>query len=339
MRLLILTALSLEFSAVRQFLEDCLPVRHSSGTLYDEGHFVVGKAKIPVLLCQTGAGNTNAAIETERAVSFFNPTHVLFVGVAGGLKDARIGDVVAATKVYNYESGKAEDDFRTRPELGQSSYEMVQHARKVSREESWKRRIIGSGGSEARSFVSAIAAGEKVVASVRSAAHELIKRSYGDSLAVEMEGFGTLAAVHASKNLECLIVRGISDLVEGKAEADAGGSQLLAAACAAAFAFEVVSSIYTLQTPKLDSEQFWRELEDLAVQLYPKGPEDTSIWQRAGGDISLLKFSDSPRGIWHTALRSLRLGGGGALTTKSLLEAMKADYSASGKVKILLEEL
>ena len=334
-----LTALPLEFEAVRQHLDDCSPVKHASGTLYDEGTFAVGNETIPVLLCQTGAGNANAAIETERAISFFRPTHVFFVGVAGGLKDVAIGDVVAGTKVYNYESGKAEGDFRTRPEIGNSSYEMVQHARKVSRDRAWTSRIISSTRVTANSFVGAIAAGEKVVASVDSAAHKLIKQAYGDSLAVEMEGFGTLAAVHASHGLESLVVRGISDLVEGKAEADASGSQQDAAANAAAFAFEVASSIREMQRPTVDQDQFWRQLEELTILLYPKGPDDASIWQRAGGDISLLTFSNSPRGVWHNALRILRLGGGGAITTKKLLEAMKTEYSANGQIDSLLTGL
>ena len=121
-----------------------------------------------------------------------------------------------------------------------------------------------------------------------SATYQLLKSTYGDALAVEMEGFGTLTAVHASRSLESLVVRGISDLVEGKAQADAGGSQEIAAANAAAFAFEVISSIASVSSLRVSEDQFWVTLEELAVQLYQKGPEDASIWSRAGGDISLL---------------------------------------------------
>jgi hypothetical protein len=45
-------------------------------------------------------------------------------------------------------------------------------------------------------LVGPIEAGEKVVASSRKAAARLIKKNYGDTVAVEMEGRGFLEGVH-----------------------------------------------------------------------------------------------------------------------------------------------
>jgi hypothetical protein len=87
---------------------------------------------------------------------------------------------------------------------------------------------------------------------------------------------------------------------------------------------------------RADKDQFWEKLEGIAVQLYQKGPEDTSIWSRAGGDLSLLTFSTSPRGTWHNALRALRLHGGGtAISRQRLLEVMLSDFQSNEELKML----
>ena len=64
-------------------------------------------------------------------------------------------------------------------------------------------------------FVAPIAAGEKVVASKQSDIFQFLRTSYNDAIAVEMEGFGFLSAVFAYPNIKAIVIRGISDLVEG----------------------------------------------------------------------------------------------------------------------------
>lgn len=56
-----------------------------------------------------------------------------------------------------------------------------------------------------------------------------------------MEGWGFLEAIRSHPNVRAAIVRGISDLIDGKSEADAAGSQLQAARNASAFAFEMLA--------------------------------------------------------------------------------------------------
>jgi nucleoside phosphorylase len=51
-----------------------------------------------------------------------------------------------------------------------------------------------------------------------------LRASYGDALAVEMEGHGVMQAAH-QRNVDALVVRGISDLLDGKAESDRTGWQ------------------------------------------------------------------------------------------------------------------
>jgi adenosylhomocysteine nucleosidase len=79
----------------------------------------------------------------ERAVGLFTPEALLFVGVAGGLKDeAALGDVVVATRVYAYHGGKeGTNEFQARPRAWEASHYLEQLARQVARTRSWARLL------------------------------------------------------------------------------------------------------------------------------------------------------------------------------------------------------
>ena len=121
----VLTALEVEHRAVLAHLTNLREETHSQGTVYECGTFEANGRTWDVALVQIGMGNPPAAFEAERAISFLAADVALFVGVAGGLKDVALGDVVAASKVYGYEFGKAGEHFQQRPEVGRSTYRMV----------------------------------------------------------------------------------------------------------------------------------------------------------------------------------------------------------------------
>ena len=82
-RAVILTAIEVEFMAVRQHLTGPHEETYH-GTVYDRGDFSSVKSSWDVLIGQIGTGNAASAAAVERAITYFEPEVILFVGVAGG---------------------------------------------------------------------------------------------------------------------------------------------------------------------------------------------------------------------------------------------------------------
>ena len=249
-KVLILTAIDVEYRAVKSFVENYNQITHpETNTIYGVGTY---GSKWDVALYETEPGNSNAAIEAERAINFIKPDYVMFVGIAGGVKDVKIGDVVIANKVYGIESAKDGKTYQPRFELGQPSYGIKEIAKALRKDDHWLEKTSKEISQTIDSpfilnaFLKPIAAGEKLVASTRSETYKKIKAFSGDSLAVEMEGIGFFKACYAySKKIEFILIRGISDLIDKKSETDAQGSQELASLTASAFAFELLNRINT----------------------------------------------------------------------------------------------
>lgn len=69
----------------------------------------------------------------------------------------------------------------------------------------------------------------------------------------------------------------------------------------------------------------WRDhLQTVLPDLYPAGPTDRDIWERAGGDLSRLTLGKSGRSMWFEAMKLLTQGGGGDISVQHLVaEALK----------------
>jgi nucleoside phosphorylase len=242
----ILTALPVEYSAVCRHLTELREETSPQGTIYGRGKFTANGQCWDVGVAEVGAGNAGAAVEAERAIAHFQPDILFFVGIAGGIKDVAIGDVVVATTVYGYESGKVEDQFLTRPEVEKSSYTLVQRAKQEARGADWLTRLRSNSTPNPNVWLGPIAAGEKVIATKDSDTFRLLRSDYNDAIAVEMEGFGFLKAAFAHPDIKAIVIRGISDLIDGKND-DAiepeMERQAKAADHASAFAFAMLAKL------------------------------------------------------------------------------------------------
>ena len=262
----ILTALGVEHKAVEAHLKPSGQSTrlseeiHPNGTIYTQGQFKAHNCTWNVAVAQIDMGNASAGIEAVRAMMQFNPRVILFVGVAGGIKDVRVGDVVAASVVYGYECGQLVDD-RTlpRPKLGEADYDLKQRAQAEARKDDWREQIRSSSTSSETTptvYVKPMAAGEKVIASRKAQVYEYLREYYDDAIAVEMEGFGFLKATQQVKNVSAMVIRGISDLIDGKNDDSVEPEQIRqekAARHASAFAFTLLA--------KLDGERVTERAE------------------------------------------------------------------------------
>ena len=237
----ILTALSLEYDAVRKHLTDITSYRHRARTIFDIG--VVPGTSCRIAMACTGPGNRNSNTLAERAISEFSPAALIFSGIAGTLRDLRLGTVVVANKIYGYHGGLSEDDgFHTRPVAWEAPHGIDQLVGHLGRSDSWLERLPDDAGRP--DVVSGpLAAGEVVLNSLDSPLAELIRHHYNDAAAVEMEGAGIAQAGHFNA-VPTAVVRGISDRADGGKTAVHDRSwQPRAAENAAAFAVELAVHI------------------------------------------------------------------------------------------------
>ncbi len=70
------------------------------GTIYESGCFKGNNQIWSIGLVIIDTENASASLQIERAIRYFKPDLILFLGVASGLKNVHQGDIVVATKVY-----------------------------------------------------------------------------------------------------------------------------------------------------------------------------------------------------------------------------------------------
>lgn len=288
---LLLTPLQLEFDAVARHLQNRKSTVLEAAT-YETGSFDGAHHRYHIVLCQPGMKNVEMALATERAIQKFHPQFVLLIGIAGGVKDVRIADVLIATKAYSYEAGKEDaDGFKARPSAESFSADLLAFAQQISRSPDWKKRTADQAAG-AQVFMGPIAAGDKVVASANNPTYQRIKQHFNDTLGLEMEVAGFATALQKYRHIHSLAIRGISDLCEGKSETDKENWQPVAADRAAAVAFELLYQLDTSKfiSPPMDAKMLAKEIYSL---LFPM-PES---FKEIGNDFANAA-NNEVREIW-----------------------------------------
>ncbi len=251
----ILTAIKEEYLAVREHLVQPVDATQKS-TSYEAGVFEFNNKLIArVVIRECGPKNTNAAQETERAIQYFSPDVILFVGIAGSRKpkDFSIGDVIYPTLIYSYEGGKSEKkSFSSRPDMGGTTFHLDEIAKRERLNNDWKKLIKNEQSKDVKADLGVIASGEKLVEHYDSGIGKILSKHFNDTSAVEMEGFGfAKAATKQGKeynNMMVGVVRGISDIIGQPNEVEQNGAKdrrpdnakQLASDSAAAFAFWLI---------------------------------------------------------------------------------------------------
>jgi nucleoside phosphorylase len=252
-RAVILTAIPPEYEAVVGHLDNLSTRITAQGNIYQIGDFHSKNRNWKVAAAQIGMYNINSAEATERSISIFKPDVILFVGTAGGFQgvqaegyaEANVGDVIAASKVYDYTCAIDRSTGESAwPEVYRPTYRILQIAKYVAQEDAWKMLINRSMTiNNPKAVVGPIASGGFLVASNRSEIFQFLQEDYSDAVAVDMEGAGFLEAAYANPGVEALLVRGISDKLNDFERLDIYTRERIASDHASAFAFQVLSEI------------------------------------------------------------------------------------------------
>ncbi|MGN8544844.1 effector-associated domain EAD1-containing protein [Bradyrhizobium sp. 13971] len=88
---------------------------------------------------------------------------------------------------------------------------------------------------------------------------------------------------------------------------------------------------------EITADEKWNSLEELAADLYPWGPDQDGVWERAGGRGADLERNGSARSQWRLALGRLRRGQS-APSARSLLRTMLDDYASNDRLRFLVDD-
>jgi nucleoside phosphorylase len=198
-------------------------------------------------------GAYNDSQRTTNALNLRQPNVILLVGIAGTLKvkDADLGDVIAARMVRSYVQGRVEDgQIMNRSQfLGKASDKLIEQANQQIHRNTWIQRIEGGCPQiKPKAVIEVIVSGDMLFAGSNNDFFTYIKTNFSDAVAIEMEGYGFHKAVDdyhkisSNPRVEALVIRGISDSIDNQSNNQNSDRKVTAARHASAFAFEILAN-------------------------------------------------------------------------------------------------
>lgn len=92
-----------------------------------------------------------------------------------------------------------------------------------------------------------------------------------------------------------------------------------------------------LSNVAISENEWWESLHKVACNLFPKGPNDNGLWEKADGKASELHHDTTGEDAWRKALTKLRKGNCKNITISTLLKAMKDKYNTNQELNSLIE--
>lgn len=218
-----------------------------------------------VILARSSDRSNTPCNELVRDVAeLFRPEFIILSGIAGGVSGRDgigLGDVVVADHVDWYEMRKiadGKDCLRKQAFDHPSMYLRETITQRVKMKKQWLDRIQKDRPTEGKPKVleGNLIAGDKILGDRENEYQRQILGEFDKALAVDMESYGLARGVYSARttrhyNLNYLVVRGISDLVDDVGnDAQRKKWRDYAAAAAAAFALCVVDEIVDACRPR-----------------------------------------------------------------------------------------
>jgi nucleoside phosphorylase len=308
----IITSRPVEYSAVRSHLSNIREVISSYDTIYEMGQFVADEKTWDIGIVKIISGNSASSLEVDRSIHYFHPQVVMFVGIAKGVGNINLGDVVVATKVYEFESAKVGSHGFLLPTVEHSSTSLVQRARTEAQKSDWLR--WGESIEEPKVVLGAISTGEMMWSHWMTDIYHTLHK---DVVALEKESFGWSSVVFSFPDTNMILIRGISDLgEENEAKNDHDWQRKAAShasifACALLAKLDIKDDLLEIQHSEMvaidpeEDEGIDQPFDPAQIRIESKSMTIDLLLKRIQhGELNLSPDFQRIAGIWKPAVQS-----------------------------------